>query len=193
MLKRTFFPRGYVSGQKVPGGTTDGCVDFVEHGDPEVRALAKMLMAEQGIHGWENEKRVLNAAVRLFGEDIGDWFILQNTNGCFVDAKGDTLKYNVAFLQDTFDFLFRDTLRSASTVNWLDLMTDATPTTTVNVHKDHGLSLKPPAYIRKDWRRCFLARWLAKPNGMTDLVMSLYILFGAPTAGIREFQVTKNT
>lgn len=77
---------------------------------------------------------------------------------------------NLAFIEDTIDFIFSDR-RNVSIDNWLQLV-DYEDNKQSPVKKDF---LKYKKMKGKD-KTDIITLWVKKPNGLADMVMSLYIL-----------------
>lgn len=109
--------------------------------------------------------RTLDAAVSLFG-DIRTWFRLQIGAPSIVGANHD-------FLLDTARFVATGE-RQMSPLVWLDIMGD-TPSPVRRVHH-----VKPGEFVDAMGLTTpeFIQAWCAKPNGFSDMLQSLFVLFG---------------
>lgn len=159
------FPRGYSGGQSKAGPT-----HRTREGDPVVNQLYDQFTAPvNNAKMWSFQRRVVQTAVRLFsGRD--NWFMAQDRNPM-------VQQYNYQFLIDTLRFI--GTGRRRIPIHaWPDLLSNypveglddvAERHDVASVFVDLGLSTSSDALIQM---------WCQRPNGISDLMYTLHLLFG---------------
>lgn len=155
--------RGYSGGEHLFRSTQE-----TRQGSPEISALYRDYMTNRSAD-WSFAKRALQLAMTYFDPVKGFDFKKQDSNPLVKD-------YNYRFLIDTLRFIATGK-REMDIVMWGSLMTDLpTPSDDIqdrHVLQDtvttHNLDLRPQALVQ---------RWCCQPNGLHDMVASLYLLFG---------------
>ncbi len=136
------------------------------HGDQEVVMLYEDLLNHRvSVKSWGYRKRVIDAALRLFG-DFRRWTSDQQENP-------DVAGYNVLFIDDCLSFI-RTGQRQMSPMTWIGLLNEG--------------DSKEKAVIRFDLKDVpaksvstidILQKWCSHEDGISDLALSLYVLFGS--------------
>jgi hypothetical protein len=131
-------------------------------GDETVSELFRVYEAGAvDVSGMEFKLRVLDSAIRLFG-DIREWMLLQRNNP-------NLLGYNLQFLRDTLQYLTTGD-RELSPLIWLDLVSERSLHSTQAHHLTlPELEIKTPEVLQL---------WCSRKGGFEDLVQSLFLLFG---------------
>ncbi len=161
MSKKSIYPRGFsVSETSVSNLTTR------IPGDAEVSLLFwNLVKGDDNIFDHPYTKSVMRCAVRLIGTDFNRWLVSQRNNE-FLHTNA------INFLNDTLRYLETGN-RSVSVNNWIELLDekpDPLPrklTTPVVAEPARELNLNT-----------YLKTWLSKPDGLVDLVFSLYTMYG---------------
>lgn len=162
MAKVVIYPRLYVGQEK------EGYGVVISEGDAIVGELwEKKLNPTINTFDWGYTEKVLESAIRLFG-NFEDWLTLQRQNPKIVG-------YNLEFLVDTLRFI-RTGQRELSIATWEQLLTEATgpqlsPLKTNARPSD--LQLLP-----EERKYQIFKTWLSKPNGVTDMIQTLHLVFG---------------
>ncbi len=161
MSQITVYPRLYTSRRDIGGSV------LVSKGDATVETLYGFLVNRSvNVGSWEFQKRVLEAALRLFG-NFDEWLRDQRDNPRVVG-------FNADFITDTLNFI-QTGERQMAVQNWLELVSEGDDT----VH-----SVSPTKYLAA--RRSgsdqttvrVLKDWCSQPNGLEDLLCSLNVFFG---------------
>lgn len=116
---------------------------------------------------WTYRKRVLDAALRLFGK-FDQWLLVQSENA---NLRG----FNLEFIQDTLDFI-RTGKRRMSLTTWIELLHE----------QDDVQQGSPDAREGKNYFTLqagedtvqLLQHWCSQPGGFQDLVTTLHVMFG---------------
>lgn len=175
----TSHPRGFYSSQTemMPHKSRHGYIDSnYADGDKQVDELFTKYMSDSSvIHSYEFRRDVLAAAIRLIGK-MRLWIKIQEK---MVDGSG----YRYEFLADTLSYL-KTGHRRMAIVSQIPLLDGplsynrnevrsqagtAKSKELSNLFDQLGLSEDPYAY---------LTEWCFKPNGLGDLISTLYVLFG---------------
>jgi hypothetical protein len=162
MTTFTVYPRGYTSRSETGAGLVQS------QGDASVQTLYDLL-EQRGVNTstWKYRQMVLDTALRLFG-DFATWLKDQQQNPNLVG-------YNQEFLKDTLDYI-HGADRMMSVATWTDLLGD-----TGTLGKTTNASALNPARAalgRGETTIQILQAWATRPNGMEDLMQTLYLLFG---------------
>lgn len=162
MAKIIVYPRLYTTLGDGTAGTA------LSAGDAIVDRLYE-LSRDRANHRENCEFRlqVVDSATRLFGE-FDNWILLQRRNPKIVG-------YNLEFIADTLRFI-RTGERNLNHATWFQLLSEG-----------EGPSLSPIS-SKTDLRSLDLQademgvgiyqKWCMKPNGVTDLLQTLFLLFG---------------
>lgn len=141
------------------------------NGDPDVNKLFDDLMQHrEPVHSWEFRRRALLVAMNMFNE-FYRWAMEQQNNA---DISG----YNYDFLLDTLGYINTGKRGALTTVNWLSLV-DEEKQVSRSTHAFRAVPL--PLGNFSNNAEEVVARWCSHPNGIEDMVVSLYVLFGRPT------------
>jgi hypothetical protein len=162
MTTFTVYPRGYTTRTGTGTGVTQS------QGDASVQTLYE-LHDQRGVNTstWNFKRMVLDCALRLFG-DFATWLKDQQQNPQIVG-------FNQEFLKDTLNFIHgKDRVMSVTT--WTDLLGD-----TGTLGKAVNASSLNPSQVllgRGETTIQILQAWVSRPNGVEDLMQTLYLLFG---------------
>lgn len=167
MANRYVYPRGFEDNDPSTSGPgiTRGA------GDTEVDRLYKELTADSPkVSSWEFRVDAMRAAKRLFGINLASWISNQ------VESEYVTEQAR-AFIIDTLSFM-RTGQRSIHPRNWVDILI-IDPVALTHIPKRPLV----PAYslLKSEYQADFnyIESWLKQPDGLLDLVYSLYIVFGS--------------
>lgn len=162
MTSITIHPRLYAtaspSGQNV----------VVSEGDSTVVTLYELYVNRLvNTTQWQYRKRVLEAALRLFGR-FDNWLYVQSDNA---QVRG----YNIEYILDTLNFI-RTGRRELSNETWIELLHEQD-----DVQQGSLDAPGPKSFFAlqagEDTSQ-LLQRWCSHPNGFQDLVCTLHVLFG---------------
>lgn len=119
---------------------------------------------------FEFTERVISCAVKVFGTTyLIDWIAAQ-------PASPDWDEWNFRWIEETLNYVYRGKPRALSYNNWVSLLAidgDDGPTQNSEAFKRLGDGSHHHATIAD-----FIQSWLQNDGGFTDLVESLYVLFG---------------
>ena len=166
MTSRVFgdlYPRGFIA----PSPRSD-IIRVTGSGD--VTALYDAMMMRTVNHnGWSYQKRVLQVAMNCFNNF--PQFIMTQKNNPFLYG------YNYEFLIDTLRFI-QTGRRRVSVQNWVALLMENHQPN--NDYRDRGSSKDIHDFLQAvgSSSSSVVSAWVAKPGGLNDLVVSLYIMFG---------------
>ncbi len=161
MSSYVLYPRGYTT-------RSEGQGVVKSLGDASVQTLYELLDQRNcPTDNWKFRKMVLDCALRLFG-DFATWLKDQQQNPTLVG-------YSQEFLRDTLTFIHGGD-RLMSVVSWTDLLAEA------------GLQGKAIPVSALNPSQAELGRgettiqivqaWATRPNGVEDMLQTLYLLFG---------------
>lgn len=162
MSQITVYPRLYTTRSPVGSGV------IASKGDATLDSLYKFYLDHSVNNStWSYRRRVLESALRLFG-DIREWMRDQRNNPRIVG-------YNLEFLKDTLDYI-RTGKRQMSISTWIELVAEATDHAPIPTH----LTAPPLALEPSDTTVQLLQRWCAQADGkgFEDLLYTLHVLFG---------------
>jgi len=152
------YPNGYIG--------TENDLGVQGEADPEVQAIRDQFVNHLGRWTWEQERVILECALRVFGDPA--WFFQRQ-------AKQPGLcKYRRQFLEDTIEFILtghRD-ISIYTTTSMFDYQRDSKPVALKSELLPKGVEC--------------LRLWLSHRDGFDDLVQSLVVFFGpkAPLPGV---------
>jgi hypothetical protein len=140
----------------------------ISEGDSTVVTLYELYVNRlTNTTSWMYRKRVLQAALRLFGR-MDEWLYTQSGNA---HARG----YNLEYIQDTLDFI-RTGKRELSNETWIELLHEQDDV------QQGALDARGPksffALKAGEDTPQLLQRWCAQPGGFQDLICTLHVLFG---------------
>ena len=111
---------------------------------------------------------IARKAVELFGSNKLEFFITANLK--HAEFKSEL---HFKFLEDTIEYL-KTGVRSMAISMWISLLTDSKDTVMKN-----KAGLKPTYSMNpKSYRNLTVQDWLSKDGGLSDLVFSMFIIFG---------------
>lgn len=119
---------------------------------------------------WEHAKPVLDYAISLF-DNLKDWFLDQITHNSKVNG------HRLEFLIDTIGYIINGK-RAIGNESWLQLIVMQDPQASDKeplIAKSQSVIAMMSRYSGTE----LLQRWISHPNGLIDLIDSLYIMFGA--------------
>lgn len=162
MTSITIHPRLYAS--RHDGGESV----ILSEGDATVATLYE-LYSDRLVNStaWVYRKRVLDAALRLFGK-VDEWLLLQSSNA---HLSG----YNLEFIQDTLNFT-RTGKRQMTIETWLELLHERN-----DVQQGTLDARAPKTYFTLEAGENtpqLLQNWCAQRGGFQDLVSTLHVMFG---------------
>lgn len=139
----------------------------------DIEQLYKQLLNNDvSINTIENKLKVIKLAKYLFNNDILSWIELQKKNP-FITMS------HINFIEDMLQFIFQTGKRKIDTGTWVRLLepnlVNKQDNVTVSSHIDNVLSMFNAN--RMNTAKC-LTLWLQRQNGYSDLISSLFILFG---------------
>lgn len=180
MANRYIYPRGFedIDPSEAGPGVIRGT------GDIEVDRLFKLLMSDSAeLQSWDYRVDAMRCAKRLFGINLASWIGNQQLSEYITIQARE-------FLLDTLCFM-RTGNRSVHPRNWIDILAvDPVPLT--HIPKRSLI----PAYslLKSEYQADFnyIESWLKQPQGLLDLVYSLYIAFGSSNI-VREDVYSKNS
>lgn len=136
------------------------------HGDQAVDMIYSDLTDHRfNTRSYEFQKRVVDCALRLFG-DFRGWTADQQDNP-------DVAGYNVLFIDDTLEYI-KTGQRQMSPMTWIGLLNEGDS-------KDKAVirfALKEVP-VKSATTIEILQQWCAHPDGVEDLALTLYVLFGS--------------
>lgn len=155
----TIYPRLYTTRSLGSGVVTST-------GDITVTTLYQFLLDRTvNTVSWDYRKRVLATAMRMFG-DFDQWLKDQRNNPQLVG-------FNFDFLVDTLQFI-RTGNRQMAVANWLEIVGESVMHSNSPNHlPGSGLSLD-----QSETTNALIQQWCSWPNGIEDLLCTLYVLFG---------------
>lgn len=157
----TIYPRQFCS------RINEGDSLIFSKGDVTVETLWSFLKDRTiTVDSWSYERRVLDTALRLFG-DFDQWLADNRANPRVIG-------YSAGFIDDTVNYI-NTGLRQMSPLTWLELLhegDDAPSVTSTHFTPSH-LSVQVGESTVQ-----ILQRWCAHPNGFEDLISTLHVLFG---------------
>jgi len=170
MHTRKIFPRGF---ETRAANTTSPYDELLEvSGNKEVGAIYKnWVLTRTQPDTFETVKTAIGLAHALIGHSLSEWYRINSDNE-FLSTNA------LSFLEDTVNYLVTGK-RRLSMENWHLLLNDRErrdgPAGKIKTYReltggDNGLALfKDSEYA---------SAWLAKPNGITDLIQTLQLFFG---------------
>ena len=172
-MPKLLYPRGYV----VLSGVVRESDDYTKvPGDKEVQALFnEMQFNPNALDSWEFCAKVATYAHQRFLY-FPDWLKAQINSPVLYG-------YNLGFIIDTLQFIIEGK-RTVSIGNWLPIIFTDDDTLssdkqyanqTRTQKKREGICLMIPSLPKHP---DYLSQWIARENGLADLVYSLMILFG---------------
>jgi len=160
-MQITVYPRHFVT----RNNTGDGVI--LSKGDVTVETLMALLHDPKvRSDSWGFERRVLDSALRLFG-DFDQWLADNRANPRVVG-------FAIGFLNDTLQFIETGE-RQMSPLNWYELLHEGDDVPAADPYQftpSHLASKTGESTIQ------VLQRWCAHPNGFEDLISTLHVLFG---------------
>lgn len=151
------YPRRFTSGSKSP-------VMFSgPEGDEVVNVIFEDLMEGRGVDTWAFQERVIQTAIRLFG-NAWNWINQQLSDP-------EIYGYSVSFIEDTLTYIETGE-RQMSPLTWLTLLSEGDSAGTAYSGKPKKVDGTTETLIK---------RWCQKPDGVNDLAATLYVLFGSST------------
>lgn len=185
----TIYPRGFAPAL-TPGGDNISARVAAVDGDEQVTLLYKEFFAKHGDYrSWEFKAQILRAAKRLIGRNFRAWIDRQVANPYLNDNA-------ISFIADLLKFI-RSGRRSIDTLNWLPILQ--------NIPSEGLVQARRIKLSEEDLKfadslgQYYLSAWLRQHNGIEDLLISLYCMFGevsTPKAlevsGAQELQSPKN-
>ena len=163
MPNLAIFPRGYSV------LTEDLSVLKMVEGDPEVTRLYNELHQKRESEiDWAFKRQVLFCAKRLIGSNFSRWIASQEQNK-YLNGKA------MRFIADTIKFI-TEGRREITNINWLPLL-DNEPVPGVLQNRDYSLS-KEHLKVSAALGDFYLSKWLSQYDGFSDLVVTLYVLYG---------------
>lgn len=151
------YPRRFTSGHG------NSVVFIGVEGDSEVNQLFEELTENKVVNNWAFQERVILSAFRLFG-NAWDWV---NTQLNDPEIYG----YGVEFIEDTLTYI-ETGRRQLSPMTWLTLLNEGDTAGKVYSGKSKQVNGTAETLIK---------RWCQKPDGVNDLALTLYVLFGSST------------
>ena len=175
-----YFPRGFriyyhrplVKLDQVPAEQIEysrNDVFLLEHGDGEVDKLYRDYCTQRfDFSDWNNASRAIRTAIRLI-PDIEAFAMIQRNN-----PRLDDMSYE--FLHDIARFLSKGQ-RDMSIFTALSLMNEDPTINAVGRRPDPFRSYNARADRKLGAR--YIEQWIAQKEGLADLIVSLYVLFGS--------------
>lgn len=128
---------------------------------------------------FDYRERVIKIALRAFGMDnFAQWVKIN------ADASPTFTQLHADFINDTIGFI-NTGKRQVEVTTWEKLLgPGSNDPTTKNIIDVNGLSQLPPGYsiindmVSERDLPAIITKWLSHPGGFTDLVITLYTLFG---------------
>jgi hypothetical protein len=163
MSQFTIYPRGYTT------GAPDAEHQQVSAGDLIADSLYDYMMNSHGrAKNWKFHSQILDLALVCFG-DFNEWLDTQLSNPLIIGSRRD-------FLLETIGFILGAprTVHHASWAYVLEPIERLTVPTFSRLHQSHK-------YFEKNQTTTqILQQWCQQPDGIYDLLSTLYILFGHP-------------
>lgn len=163
MPKLVIHPRGFCTVAK-----KDVANDIFNDGDSEINAVYAQFIREPScIRDWNFVASVMRVASRLIGSSYEDWLKLQTENPYLH-------KQAINFVNDSNRFIEGHS-RTISIVNWIELLDE----------RPEALPRKLSTPSINDFNRDttnnlnYLNLWLQRNNGLSDLIISLFTMYGA--------------
>lgn len=146
----------------------DGEGVVISQGDATVKALTDIYHARTAVsRSWKFRRSVVETALRLFG-NFDTWLKDQRANPHVVGT-------NRQFIEDTFNFIHGKP-RTMSVVLWGDVIHDAGDLRRLMTQQ--ALGAEPTLSGSRESTVLILQQWLARDNGIEDLILTLNVLFG---------------
>lgn len=175
MQKLVIHPRGFCTVAK-----KDVTDNIFNDGDPEINAIyAQFIREPSSIKKWSFIVSVMRAASRLIGENYDNWLKLQAENPYLH-------KQAINFVNDSSQFITGKP-RTISIINWIELLDE----------RPDPLPRKLSAPYIKDLDKDntdglnYLNLWLQRENGLCDLVITLFTMYGAADPSSMRIDGTK--
>lgn len=166
---RKIFPRGFEVREIDPIKQYPEVMEV--SGNKEVSTLYKnWILVQKQPPVFESVETATRLAHTLIGQSLKEWYV--------VNASNEFLNLNaLSFMEDTINFLVTGK-RRLSMENWHLLLSNKErrdgPAGPVKTYA--ALTTLNGESFFKDAE--YISAWLSKPNGITDLIQSLQILFG---------------
>lgn len=161
-LTLLMYPRGYVTQHQTPTPYTGE-----SFGDEGVSELYDRFTARHSLrYDWVYISAVIKRAGALFGPDFNQWLKIQSPHNPYIYGV------NRDFLEDTVNYI-RTGVRKMPIHLWRELLVEK-PRERSAVEANVKTSPIQPLGRGDD----HLGGWLSHPEGLSDLICTLHILFG---------------
>lgn len=159
----TIYPRGYTTGK------VDAPSRQVSAGDLVADSLYDYLISSQGrAKNWKFCSQILDAALIHFG-DFHEWLDTQLSNPSITGVKRE-------FLTETIAFIVSGTPRAVNHASWMFMLNEVKLTPDqlnfARRYESGQLLSKELSTVQ------ILQMWCKRPEGINDLITTLYVLFG---------------
>ncbi len=163
MSQFTIYPRGYTT------GSPDAENRQVSAGDAIADSLYDYMLHSHGrSQNWKFHSQILDLALVCF-KDFHEWLDIQLSNPLITGSRRDFLMETIAFIRGT-----PRTVHHASWAFVLEPIDRIVVPNFTRLHQSHK-------YLEKNQTTPqLLQQWCQQPDGIYDLLSTLYILFGHP-------------
>lgn len=161
-LTLLMYPHGYVTKHETRTAFTGE-----SFGDEGVSELYDRFTARQSLsYDWSYISAVIKRATSLIGDDFNRWLKIQTPNNPYVYGV------NRDFLEDTVNYIRTGTRRMPIHL-WRELLVEK-PRERSAVES----TVKYTPIVPLDRGADYIGCWLSHPDGLSDLICTLHILFG---------------
>lgn len=174
-LTLLMYPYGYVTKHQ-----TNSAFTGESFGDGGVTELYDRYMARQSLnYDWSYISSVIKRATDLIGIDFNQWLKVQTPHNPYVYGV------NRDFLEDTVNYI-RTGARRMPIHLWRELLVEK-PRERSAIES----TVKTSPILPLEQGNAYVARWLSHPDGLSDLICTLHILFGyTPESRQREAEAS---
>jgi len=139
-------------------------------GDEDVAECQRMYLSKtDGYTDWAFKRRVINNALRLFGDSFSLW-VKQQLGNPYVNEKA------LRFIDDTIRFILTGK-REMMVMHWPRIL-DANPKSIQLTSGDMRKALDGVIKTNSDsLSKDYLSSWLSHPGGFDDLVFTMSVVF----------------
>jgi hypothetical protein len=161
-----------ISYQLYPSGYQSPLYDTVRTGsNPDelvVKAYKELRVSMSShVNTWEYRRKIINRGLDLFGY-LRDWLEAQEKNE-------RVTKHMRAFIEDTLTFITTGRRPMALESRWECILQEKRSTGEKRTSNQHKTKLSQALSVPYE---DYMWHWLSHPNGFTDMVCTLNVIFG---------------